>query len=82
MTLAFVPLVAEALRKADAGGPMRLKPAPSGFEPTTLPPPSEPAAAAHVHRDPKITLERQGDTITHIRIECGCGEVIELKCSY
>jgi hypothetical protein len=42
-----------------------------------------PAAAPHVqHGPPKVTLEKQGDTITHIRIECSCGQITELKCEY
>jgi hypothetical protein len=31
---------------------------------------------------PKLTLQRQGDVVSLIRIECGCGQVIELKCGY
>ena len=44
----------------------------------------------HVHEmpvpgksgSPRITLRREGDRITHIGIECGCGQLIELECSY
>jgi hypothetical protein len=32
--------------------------------------------------DAKITLQRQGEVVTSIRIECTCGQVIELKCVY
>jgi hypothetical protein len=39
-------------------------------------PPRTPAAA------PAITLERDGDRVTAIRIECSCGQVIEVSCSY
>lgn len=50
------------------------------FQPVAslLPPPtcSSPAAA------PKIELERNGRTITRIRIICTCGQVIELECRY
>jgi hypothetical protein len=31
---------------------------------------------------PKLTLQRQGDVVSVIRVECGCGQVIELKCVY
>jgi hypothetical protein len=79
MTLAFIPLIPGSLGKADGAGAARLKPMSANFEPTkTVAEPETP----HVHRDPKITLERQGETITHIRVECGCGQVIELKCEY
>mgnify|MGYP003351691884 CR=1 FL=1 len=79
MTLAFVPLIPGALAKGENAGPTRLKPLSTNFEPTKAKAEPEPA---HVHREPKITLERQGETITHIRVECGCGQVIELKCDY
>ena len=32
--------------------------------------------------EPTLTLQRDGDRVTGIRIECGCGQVIELACSY
>ncbi len=31
---------------------------------------------------PSVSLKRDGDKITHIRVQCGCGEVIELACVY
>jgi hypothetical protein len=31
---------------------------------------------------PQVTLQREGDRVTAIRIECQCGQVIELTCSY
>ena len=31
---------------------------------------------------PTISLQKDGERITGIRIECGCGEVIELACHY
>ena len=93
MSASFVPLVPGALpTSAPPIAPMRLKPvslSPAIFEPTTtanlkpeLTAPA-PAATPHVqHGPPKITLEKQGDTITHIRIECSCGQITELKCEY
>ena len=30
----------------------------------------------------KVTVQRDGERITQIRIECRCGEVIELACAY
>ena len=32
--------------------------------------------------EPKITLEREGDRVTRIHIQCCCGHIIELACSY
>lgn len=31
---------------------------------------------------PSVTLQRDGDRVTHIRIQCACGQVIELDCAY
>jgi hypothetical protein len=42
----------------------------------------------HVHATggrggkPVVTLERDGERVTGVRIECPCGQVIELACSY
>ncbi len=33
-------------------------------------------------KQPAITLKRDGDTVTSIRVQCGCGHVIELNCVY
>ena len=50
--------------------------------------PLQPPASAHVHtaagaaRKPVVTLQREGERITGIRVECACGQVIELACSY
>jgi hypothetical protein len=49
-------------------------------------PPSAPAPAAHASCDPakapRVSLEKNGDTVTGIRIDCGCGQVIQLECVY
>jgi hypothetical protein len=84
MTAAFVPLVPGALRLGNSSAATRLKTSAS-FAPTTSASlkPEEPAQKIHAdHAEPKITLERQGEIITHIRVQCGCGKVIELKCEY
>jgi hypothetical protein len=31
---------------------------------------------------PSVTLQRQGEFVSGIRIECSCGQVIELACGY
>ncbi len=42
------------------------------------------AAGGHVHGtgQPTVTLQREGDKVVGIRVECGCGQVIELACAY
>ena len=39
-------------------------------------------AATHSASSPKVTLEREGDRITRIEIQCTCGQIIELQCLY
>jgi hypothetical protein len=31
---------------------------------------------------PSVTLKREGDVVTGIRIQCGCGRVTDLSCIY
>src|SRR5271166_5139172 len=31
---------------------------------------------------PVVTLKRNGDTVSGIRIQCGCGQVVDLACVY
>jgi hypothetical protein len=50
------------------------------FEPLPAGGPPEPTAKACAK--PSVTLQRQGEVVSGIRIECGCGQVIELACSY
>jgi hypothetical protein len=45
------------------------------------------SASAHIHGaagsgKPVVTLQREGERVTGIRIECVCGQIIELACSY
>jgi hypothetical protein len=41
-----------------------------------------PPGPAHHCPAPKVTLQRQGDVVSSIRIQCSCGQVIELNCVY
>ncbi len=49
-----------------------------------VPPPPVPSAITHApgSHEPKVSVERDGDRVTRIRVECGCGQVIELNCAY
>jgi hypothetical protein len=67
---AFAPLSLKLLTSAAASTPIdAVKPA--GAEAAS------PAACA-----PVITLQRNGDTVSRIRVQCSCGQVIELNCVY
>ena len=39
-------------------------------------------APSHVHGEVNIEVKRDGERISQIRIQCRCGEVIELDCEY
>jgi hypothetical protein len=32
--------------------------------------------------EPRVTVQRVGDRVTAIQVQCGCGQVIELACVY
>lgn len=65
-----------------------------GFTPTVVSatdgatPAGSKTSPAHQHSGPEanakpvVTLQRTGDNITSIRIECVCGQIIDLNCSY
>ena len=87
MTDAFAPLVVPTTTLSAQGTTFRLKVIPqASAAPAFLPlqPALRQAAAhaAHTSCAPKVTLQRDGDCVTHIRLECGCGEVFELTCGY
>lgn len=45
--------------------------------------PSVASPAAHAtHGEPKVTLQRDGNRVTGIHIQCACGQVMELSCVY
>lgn len=78
----FVPLLARKPGSGPAagsgGGPV------PAFKPLR---PHSPTACAQASaetppREPVVTLQKDGDRVTSIRIECGCGQVIELACTY
>lgn len=54
---------------------------PGQASPTTTPVSS---STTHIHAKskPVVTLKRNGDQVTHIHIQCACGEVVELECTY
>jgi hypothetical protein len=76
---ASLPNAAQTPADATAGSPKKT-PA-HGFQPVCPGNQSSPAPGqAPAGREPKITLERDGERVTQIRIECPCGNVIELVC--
>jgi hypothetical protein len=57
-----------------------VKPANAAFQKVTLP--TAPAHNSETCAKPNVTLQRTGELVTAIRVECGCGQVIELSCVY
>jgi len=69
----FVPLSRPGSIAKDNGfAPLPLK----ILSPTAAQPAPKPAC------EPAVTLQRDGDKITSIHIECSCGQVIDLACEY
>jgi hypothetical protein len=85
----FVPLEPPSTATAGkaAAAPAHLKVLAKAEDPPAFTPLSF-SAATHAHAatsagaKPVVTLQRDGDRVTSIRVECGCGQVIELACSY
>jgi hypothetical protein len=32
--------------------------------------------------EPRVTIQRDGDRVTHLRVQCACGQVMDLACVY
>lgn len=84
----FVPLTVATPLAGDRGelrvSVVRDTPGASAFQPLRAPAPTPspaPPTAHHAH-EPQVTLHRDGDRITGIQIQCCCGKVIELGCTY
>lgn len=76
MSQPFVPFTAALSQSATATATA----APPTFTPAT-PATAAPAHALHTG-EPKISFEREGDVIKLIRIQCSCGQTVELSCAY
>jgi hypothetical protein len=81
----FGPGTAAGVKSAGAATNLKVVPkdAAASFSPF------QPTPGAHAHGvasggsgEPTVTLQKEGDKIVGIRVECACGQVIELACSY
>ncbi len=53
------------------------------FRPLGQPAPAATVPAAHAAScEPRVTVQRDGDRVTSIQVQCSCGQVIELACVY
>jgi len=85
MSDAFVPFAKSRLKPGGAADGFRLTIIPQSqqtapCQPATTAPAA--ATASHGIKEPQVTVERDGDRITRIKIQCSCGEVLELNCTY
>jgi len=57
----------------------------AGFQTLEAPRPSAFTAVGSAEKkigEPRVTVQRDGDRITHLRIQCTCGMVMDLACVY
>lgn len=82
MDARFLPLLPAADGPASASARLRILPAES--VPTRFQPVSPKAAAREpsCEAPPIVKLQREGERVTRICIQCSCGQVIELNCEY
>jgi hypothetical protein len=81
----FTPLTPAALT---AGGAPSAISSAGAFKP--LPPAASAAAVAtsataapgNCAAKPAITLQRKGNVVTSIRVQCSCGQVLDINCQY
>ena len=81
----FDPLPSAGAKAPATPGTLKVVPkseAAPAFSPLSANVPSHAQHGSNASGKPVVTLQREGERITGIRIECGCGQVIELACSY
>lgn len=82
----FVPFGPSTLAAKSGTPNLRVVPKDGGAEAFS---PFQASAGGHAHGaggagagQPSITLQKEGDKVVGIRVECACGQVIEMACSY
>jgi hypothetical protein len=82
----FEPLMAPARTSASLETASRVNLAADRKTATSFRPLSDgllPAAPpAALRGEPKVSLERDGDRVTRITVQCPCGHSVELTCEY
>lgn len=87
MSAPFAPLNPSSFRKADASSGKLLNTTVEGipnqsFQPVAFPKTETNPSRAHADHKPGVTCEREGDVIKKIRVQCSCGEIMEILCNY
>jgi len=84
MSDTFVPLMAAPVSAGDTAR-FQLKVLPQAQAQPAWEPVSQGGAREQPAKPcgrPSVTLQREGEAVSGIRIECACGQVIELECVY
>jgi hypothetical protein len=79
----FTPLTPASLAPGGAaslaGG---FKPLPSPAVASATAAVSTSAAVGNCAAKPAVTLQRKGNVVTSIRVQCACGQVLDINCQY
>jgi len=80
----FVPLTAVAPKHTHEEFRILVAPRPENARPLRDSKPELLSGSSHTLSpcQPKVTLHREGDRISAIHIQCSCGQIIDLTCSY
>jgi len=54
----------------------------TGFHSLESQHPAALAAAEKKTCEPRVTVQRDAGQVTHLRIQCSCGQILELACVY
>ena len=81
MSDVFTPLTPASLASGGASSAASLA---GSFKP--LPSPASisaaPAAPGNCPAKPTVTLQRKDNVVTSIRVQCACGQVLDINCQY
>ncbi len=83
----FVPLTAASVRRGESAEQLVSVLSQPGHTQSFKPLPTAAPTTSHTGHgtqpcDPRVSIQREGDQVTGIRIHCGCGQVIDLACIY
>jgi hypothetical protein len=83
-TESFVPLTAAVKADENRGFRVTVIPQSEVARPFQTLGPAASAEAANDKKncEPRLSLQRDGERITSVRVQCSCGQVMELACVY
>ena len=73
--------VQQILKTVEAG-PMRLTLPDLKLQPSETPPPEPVEGEEPAQTLPELSVEKDGDKVTRIKVDCICGETIVMDCDY